>query len=67
MDSGRRKRSKHRTTAPCPVCETPLPVRFTHRGKPYLVCDPCGVQVFVRRKEGIERFFESANERRDAG
>jgi hypothetical protein len=24
-------------------------------GKPYFVCDPCGTQFFVRRKEGIER------------
>jgi hypothetical protein len=24
-------------------------------GKPYFVCDPCGIQLFVRRKDGIER------------
>jgi chaperonin cofactor prefoldin len=23
--------------------------------KPYFVCDPCGIQFFVRRKQGIER------------
>lgn len=43
---------------PCPVCGDPVPVKLTHRGKPYWQCDPCGVQVFVRRKEGIERFQE---------
>jgi hypothetical protein len=31
--------------------------------KPYFVCDPCGIQLFVRRKYGIEKlekFFENA-------
>lgn len=36
---------------PRPVCGDPVPVKLTHRGKPYWQCDPCGVQVFVRRKE----------------
>jgi ribosomal protein L37AE/L43A len=44
---------------PCPVCDILVPVKLTHRGKPYWQCDSCGVQVFVRRKEGIERFRDS--------
>lgn len=43
---------------PCPVCGVLVPVKPTHRGKPYWQCDQCGVQVFVRRKEGIQRFRE---------
>ncbi len=29
---------------------------MTKKDKPYLVCDPCGVQVFVRGPAGIEEF-----------
>ncbi|MCI0625310.1 MAG: hypothetical protein L0387_27315 [Acidobacteria bacterium] len=41
---------------PCPVCAARLEVRITKKQKPYLVCDPCGVQLFVRSRSGIERF-----------
>ena len=41
---------------PCPVCTQAREVRFTKKDKPYLVCDPCGVQVFVRGIAGIEEF-----------
>jgi len=49
---------------PCPVCTEPREVRITKKGKPYLVCDPCGVQVFIRGPAGIEEFsrlLERAN------
>lgn len=42
-------------TQPCPVCGDPCPVKTTHKGKPYWQCEPCGVQVFVRRQAGIAR------------
>ncbi len=41
---------------PCPVCTQPREVRETKKDKPYLVCDPCGVQVFVRGPAGIAEF-----------
>jgi hypothetical protein len=28
-------------------------IRYSKRQKPYLVCDPCGVQIFIRGKQGI--------------
>ena len=41
---------------PCPVCQGLLPVRSDRKGKPYVICDhPCGLQMFVRRPEGIRR------------
>ena len=49
---------------PCPVCTDPREVRQTKKGKPYLVCDPCGIQVFIRGPAGIEAFerlIERAN------
>lgn len=40
---------------PCPLCLVPLRVRSSKKGKPYVVCDECGVQMFVRAKPGIAR------------
>src|SRR6185437_16438374 len=51
---------------PCPVCGQGLPVKETKKDKPYLVCDPCGVQLFVRNATGIGRFeglVQSAEQR----
>jgi len=39
---------------PCFLCGASLRERSTKRRKPYFVCDPCGVQVFIRRKAGID-------------
>ncbi len=41
---------------PCPVCNTPLDVRESKKVKPYVVCDYCGVQMFVRNPAGIRAF-----------
>lgn len=41
---------------PCPVCAHPLQVRITKKNKPYVTCDPCGVQLFVRGPAGIAEF-----------
>jgi hypothetical protein len=42
-----------------------LEKRTSKTGKPYFVCDPCGIQLFVRRKGGIERLdaFMRASEK----
>ena len=40
---------------PCFLCGGKLEKRITKNDKPYFVCDPCGVQLFVRGKQGIER------------
>ena len=34
----------------------PREVRETKKAKPYLICDPCGVQVFVTGPTGIGEF-----------
>jgi transcription elongation factor Elf1 len=41
---------------PCPVCTSPRLVKITKKDKPYIVCDPCGVQLFVRGPSGITAF-----------
>jgi len=32
--------------------------RIDKNGKPYFICDPCGTQFFIRRKQGIENLNE---------
>lgn len=38
---------------PCPLCEQEREIKMSTKDKPYIVCDSCGVQLFVRRPEGI--------------
>ena len=40
---------------PCLLCGRPLDMRMDKNRKPYFVCDPCGMQLFIRRKLGKER------------
>jgi len=47
------KQTKKNQCVPCFLCGNQLDVRETFRGKPYLVCEGCGVQIFIRREEGI--------------
>ena len=54
------------TLFPCPLCGRGLDVRQTKKKKPYVVCDFCGVQLFVRNKSGMqcfERLVENAEQR----
>lgn len=44
------------TLFPCPLCGKPLDVRATKKKKPYVICDPCGVQLFIRSKAGMRSF-----------
>lgn len=41
---------------PCPVCTELHEVRLTKKKKPYITCDPCGIQLFVRGPAGIAAF-----------
>ena len=51
---------------PCPLCLASLDVRQSKKKKPYVICDACGVQMFVRSKAGMrtfERMVGDAEER----
>jgi DNA-directed RNA polymerase subunit RPC12/RpoP len=43
---------------PCFLCGRQLDRRIDRNEKPYFVCDPCGAQIFIRRKTGIENLNE---------
>jgi|SRR5579871_966148 len=38
---------------PCLLCTEKLEKRRDKHGKPYFVCNPCGIQLFIRRQHGI--------------
>lgn len=40
---------------PCFLCGRKLEKRLSKNDKPYFVCDACGIQLFIRRKQGIEK------------
>jgi hypothetical protein len=42
-------------SVPCVLCNRYLEQREDKNGKPYFVCDECGIQLFVRGTNGIER------------
>ena len=44
---------------PCLLCGNKLEKRIDKNRKPYSVCDPCGIQLFVRRKRGMDLLEEA--------
>ncbi len=40
---------------PCFLCGNGLKKKTDKNNKPYFICDPCGIQLFIRRKPGIEK------------
>ncbi|MBA7680747.1 hypothetical protein ES703_89068 [subsurface metagenome] len=46
---------KRKTYVRCPLCNEWIVVRIDKNGKPYTYCNDCGVQMFIRKKEGIDR------------
>jgi len=40
---------------PCPLCNNGLKIKETKNKKPYCICLDCGIQLFIRGKQGIKR------------
>jgi chaperonin cofactor prefoldin len=43
---------------PCFLCGKQLNQRTDKNNKPYFICNPCGMQVFIRRELGIQKLEE---------
>jgi DNA-directed RNA polymerase subunit RPC12/RpoP len=43
---------------PCFLCSQELRQRKDKNEKPYFICDPCGLQIFVRGRQGIENLAQ---------
>ena len=52
---------------PCPVCAVNRQVKLTKKSKPYITCDPCGIQVFIRGPAGIVAFNRLIEKGESAG
>ena len=50
---------------PCFLCSQELGQRKDKNHKPYFICDPCGVQIFVRGRRGIENLADLMKTLRD--
>src|SRR3954447_6700590 len=48
-----------KNSIPCVLCKDNLPVRTDKNNKPYFVCIPCGIQLFVRGQQGIQRLRQA--------
>ena len=48
-----------KNSIPCVLCKDNLPVRTDKNNKPYFVCIPCGIQLFVRGQQGIGRLRQA--------
>ncbi len=49
---------------PCPVCAESREVSETKKGKPYVHCDDCCVQVFERKERVIARLHKVSRRRK---
>src|SRR5208282_509673 len=50
------------STLPCFLCGEELAIRTDKNSKRYLICNACGLQAFVRKKDGIKRLEKLASE-----
>ncbi len=41
-------RDKTGVTIPCWLCGSAVSVKFSKKDKPFLICNNCGVQTFIR-------------------
>jgi hypothetical protein len=49
------KKDNKDSKAVCFLCGDMVEIKYSKRQKPYLVCNDCGVQVFIRGLPGINR------------
>lgn len=49
------KKKDEKKVFPCPLCQKELEIKISKKQKPYCVCIDCGIQLFIRGKEGISR------------
>jgi hypothetical protein len=54
------------STLPCFLCGEELAIRTDKNSKRYIICNLCGLQAFVRKKDGIKRLEKLASEIRGA-
>ncbi|MCK4782436.1 MAG: hypothetical protein KAV87_01700 [Desulfobacteraceae bacterium] len=52
---------------PCWLCGSPVEVKNTKRNKPYLICEGCGLQTFVRHSKAEDLLVARIQEYQKGG
>lgn len=47
---------------PCWLCGEIVGVKFSSKGKPYLICNNCGIQTFIRYRKAHELLLTKVKE-----
>ncbi len=50
---------------PCWLCGELIPVKFTKKNKPFLICNNCGVQTFIRYGKAEELLIAKIKQYRE--
>jgi len=50
---------------PCWLCGELIPVKFTKKNKPFLICNYCGVQTFIRYGKAEELLIAKIKQYRE--
>ncbi len=45
-------------TFKCPLCDEKIPIKSDRKNKPYIICNSCGLQMFIRYPSGIQILIE---------
>ena len=57
---------KTKVMIPCWLCDQSVEVKFSRKDKPYLICDNCGVQTFIRYGQAEELLIAKINQYRES-
>lgn len=49
---------------PCWICDQEVEIKFTKKDKPYLICNNCGIQTFVRYGQAEDLLKQKVREYR---
>jgi rRNA maturation endonuclease Nob1 len=52
---------------PCWLCGSLIPVKFTKKNKPFLICNNCGVQTFIRYGKAEDLLIAKIKDYRKGG
>ena len=58
-------RDKTKVMIACWLCGQPVEVKFSRKDKPYLICDNCGVQTFIRYGRAEELLLAKIKENQE--
>ncbi len=55
-------RDKTRVIIPCWLCGHMVEVKFSRKDKPYMICNNCGIQTFIRYGQAEELLLAKVKE-----